>query len=76
MPRIEYEWALYEMPDEVYAAGGSAPTKEEAEREGYHYLEQYALDDVALRLEFFEVTRKSLGGIERVPNACGEPGHD
>lgn len=69
MPELEYEWALYEMPDEMYVAGGSAPTHEEAEQEGYHYLEQYAQDGGALKLEFFEVTRKSLGGIERVPNA-------
>ena len=71
----EYEWALYEMcgkapssADNCYA-GGTAPTQAEAEREAAHYLQQYANDDTGFRFEVFEVTRKSLGGLARLPDA-------
>lgn len=71
----EYEWALYEMhgrePSEKdsWQAGGTAPTREEAEREAGHYLNQYANDDSGFRFEVFEVTRKSLGGMAHIPDA-------
>lgn len=71
----EYEWVLYEMiggePSEKDTphAGGSAATRDEAEREAAHYLSQYANDDTGFRFEVFEVTRKSLGGMARVPDA-------
>lgn len=68
----EYEWALYEVENskvENWQAGGTAPTREEAEREAMHYLSQYANDDTGMRYEIFEVTRKSLGGTARLPDA-------
>lgn len=69
----EYEWALYEMVGEplgdMWQAGGTAPTREEAEREAMHYLSQYANDDTGFRFEVYEVTRKSLGGLVRLPDA-------
>ena len=75
MELSEYEWALYEMlgrkPSEKdnWQAGGTAPTQEEAEREAMHYLSQYANDDTGFRFEVYEVTRKSLGGLARLPDA-------
>jgi hypothetical protein len=69
----EFEWALYEIVGEplgdLWQAGGTAPMREEAEREAAHYLSQYASDYTDMRYEIFEVTRKSLGGVTRVPNA-------
>jgi|JI9StandDraft_1071089.scaffolds.fasta_scaffold70487_6 hypothetical protein len=71
----EYEWALYEMVGEplgdMWQAGGTAPNREDAEREAMHYLSMYASDDnkFAFRYEMFEVTRKSLGGLARLPDA-------
>lgn len=75
MEKIEYEWALYEMAGKTPAdgdswqAGGTAATRDEAEREAAHYLEheQYANDDVGFRFEVFEVRRRSLGGVARIP---------
>ena len=71
----EYEWELREMagrePSErdIWVAGGSASNREDAEREAAHYLSQYANDDTGFRFEVFEVTRKSLGGLARLPDA-------
>jgi hypothetical protein len=71
----EYEWELREMaarePSErdIWVAGGTATTREEAEREAMHYLGQYANDDTGMRYEIFEVTRKSLGGLTCLPDA-------
>lgn len=71
----EYEWALYEMrgpdpsKDDDWSAGGTHPTEEGAFGEAMHYLQQYANDDTGFRFEVFEVTRKSLGGVARVPDA-------
>jgi hypothetical protein len=71
----EYEWALYEMVGEplgdMWQAGGTAPNREDAEREAVHYLTMYASDDKtsAFRYELFEVTRKSLGGLAHLPDA-------
>ena len=70
----EYEWALYEVStrageSDCWQAGGSAPTQAEAETEATHYLSQYANDDTGFRFEVFEVTRKSLGGLARWPDA-------
>lgn len=71
----EYEWALYEMhghrpsDKDNWHAGGTATTQAEAEREAAHYLGQYANDDTGFRFEVFEVTRKSLGGLARLPDA-------
>ena len=71
----EYEWVLYEMQgrepseeDEPHA-GGTAATQAEAVRKAAHYLSQYANDDTGFRYEVFEVTRRSLGGLTRVPDA-------
>ena len=71
----EYEWVLYEMqgrePSEKDEpqAGGTAATQAEAEREAAHYLDQYANDDTGFRFEVFELARKSLGGLARLPDA-------
>lgn len=71
----EYEWAMYEMrghrpsDKDNWHAGGTATTQAEAEREAAHYLGQYANDDTGFRFEVFEVTRKSLGGLARLPDA-------
>jgi hypothetical protein len=71
----EYEWELREMagrePSErdIWVAGGSASKREDAEREAAHYLSQYANDDTGFRFEVYEVTRKSLGGLARLPDA-------
>lgn len=71
----EYEWALYEMrgrepsKDDEWNAGGTALTQADAEREAMHYLSQYANDDTGFRFEVYEVTRKSLGGLARLPDA-------
>lgn len=71
----EYEWALYEMrghrpsDKDNWHAGGTATTQAEAEREAAHYLSQYANGDTGFRFEVFEVTRKSLGGLARLPDA-------
>ena len=69
----EFEWALYEVVGEplgdMWQAGGTSPTREGAEREASHYLNQYANDDTGFRYEIFEVTRKSLGGRLHVPDA-------
>ena len=71
----EYEWELREMvgrePSErdIWVAGGNAGDLGVAEREAAHYLSQYANDDTGFRFEVFEVTRKSLGGLARVPDA-------
>jgi hypothetical protein len=69
----EYEWALYEVCGEplgdMWQAGGTAPNREDAEREALHYLSQYVSDNKAgFRYEIFEVTRKSLGGLARLPD--------
>ena len=69
----EYEWVLYEMrgrtpsTNDYWQAGGTASTQSEAEREAAHYLSQYANDDTGFRFEVYEVTRKSLGGLARIP---------
>ena len=71
----EYEWELKEMagkePSEqdIWVAGGSAPERHSAEGEAAHYLSQYANDDTGFRFEIFEVARKSLGGLARIPDA-------
>jgi hypothetical protein len=68
----EYEWVLYEVQAgwaDSPQAGGTAGTREDAEREALHYLSQYANDDTGMRYEIFEVTRKSLGGLARLPDA-------
>lgn len=61
---IEYEFAIYEMPGKLCVAGGTAPTVEEAEKEGMHYLSQYANDDQVMRYELYKVTRECLGHAE------------
>ena len=71
----EYEWELREMvgrePSErdIWVAGGSAGKRDDAEREARHYLSKYANDDFGVRFEVCEVTRKSLGGLARLPAA-------
>lgn len=69
----EYEWVLYEIVGgplgNLFQAGGTAPTREEAEREATHYLNEYANDSTGFRFEVFEVTRKSLGGMAHLPDA-------
>jgi hypothetical protein len=71
----EYEWELREMVGrepsdlDIWVAGGSACDQHGAEKEATYYLSQYANDDTGFRFEVFEVTRKSLGGLARVPDA-------
>lgn len=71
----EYVWVLYEMQgrepseEDESCAGGRAATQAEAVREAAHYLSQYANDNTGFRYEVFEVTRRSLGGLTRLPDA-------
>ena len=71
----EYEWELKEMtgkePSEqdVWVAGGSSSERHSAVSEAAHYLTQYANDHTGFRFEIFDVTRKSLGGLARIPDA-------
>lgn len=75
MEILKYEWELLEMagqePSDLdwLVAGGSADNLEDARREANHYLSQYANDDTGFRFEVYEVTRKSLGGQIRLPDA-------
>lgn len=59
--------------DDDWHAGGTASTREEAEREAAHYLGQYANDDTGMRYEVYEVTRKSLGGLTCRGGTMNEP---
>lgn len=75
----EFEWALYEMqgtdpsPADEWAAGGVAPARDDAEAEALRYLVQYASEGAGARIEIFEVTRKSLGGVARLSGAKARP---
>lgn len=63
----EYEFALFDIPDCNWQAGGTAPDRESAEREAMHYLSQYANDDTGMRVVVYEVTRKTLRIVEQWP---------
>lgn len=71
----EYEWELLEMVGckpskrDIWVAGGSACDRSGAEKEAAHYLSQYANDNTGFRFEVYKVTRKSLGGLARLPDA-------
>lgn len=57
---IEYEFAVYEMPEKLCVAGGSADSLDFVRKEGLHYLSQYANDGTEMLLEIYAVNREVL----------------
>lgn len=57
----EFEWIVSEIrgDNEMCVAAGTAPNKEDAFKEGHHYLTQY-LQDGPASLEVFQLQRVSL----------------